>query len=129
VSPCIFVLQLPQEGTPLQKHVGVLIIVIKYILLNTFLSGCCDSKIMRGMNNTKFPSLLSLFATELQKLNPFPSSGVKIKKLQHFWPFAITSLVLTDATVGANCLLSLLSEELSQVWIFTPDDYITERTC
>jgi hypothetical protein len=38
-----FALQLPKDGTPMPKHVAVLIIVINCILLNTFVGGYINS--------------------------------------------------------------------------------------
>jgi len=100
---------------------------MNYVLLSVFVGGCCDCKNKHGINNTKLPLLLSLFAIKFQKLYPFPSSGVKMS--QHFWPFAMSTFMLTDSTCGVHCWRPCLSEGLRQVWTFTPDDYFSERTC
>jgi hypothetical protein len=39
-----FVLYLPENGTPMPKHVGVSIIVMNCISLSAFVGGCIDYK-------------------------------------------------------------------------------------
>ena len=45
------VLYFPEDGTPVPKHVGVLIIVISCILLSAFVGGCIDCKYMHSTDN------------------------------------------------------------------------------
>jgi hypothetical protein len=40
VGLILFDLQLPEDGTPVPKHTGVSIIVMNFILLSAFVSGC-----------------------------------------------------------------------------------------
>ena len=46
---CSCVLQLHEDGTPVPKHVGVLMLVMNSILLSAIFGGYIDCKNMRGL--------------------------------------------------------------------------------
>jgi len=45
---------LPDDGSPVPKHVGVLTLFMNCILLSAFVGLCCDCKNMRGASNIKY---------------------------------------------------------------------------
>jgi hypothetical protein len=50
---------MPEHGTPVLKHVGVLIIVVYSILLSAFIGGHIDCKNVDSSNNVKFAHLIA----------------------------------------------------------------------
>jgi hypothetical protein len=49
-----FVLEPPEDGSPVPKHVGVLILVVNSIVLSELVGKYIDCKNMHSRNNIKF---------------------------------------------------------------------------
>jgi hypothetical protein len=100
---------------------------MNYDLLSVFVCGCCDCKNKHGMNNTKLPPITESIYHKFSETVSLPV--IRCKNLPTFLALCNEHVCVNGHHLRCSLFSKVSFWKAQALWTFTPDDYISERTC